>query len=94
MANKARKNLSAYRRRQKRQGIVRVEMSMRRDDAPLVRGVVKALSDPDQRSEMRHLLGERFGIGKSKGFKELLAAAPLEGIDLKRDPDFGRDIEL
>ena len=27
-------------------------------------------------------------------FKEFLAAAPLEGVDLERDRDYGRDIEL
>ena len=26
-------------------------------------------------------------------FKEFLASAPLEGVDLKRDRDYGRDVE-
>jgi prevent-host-death family protein len=27
-------------------------------------------------------------------FKEFLASAPLEGVDLERDRDYGRDVEL
>ena len=94
MRTKASKTLSAHRRRLKRQGVVRVEVSVRKDDALLVRGVVKALNDPDQRSEARNLLREHFGDAKSKGLKALLAAAPLEGIDLSRPRDFGRDVEF
>jgi hypothetical protein len=40
------------------------------------------------------LLRERFGAGKAKGLKALLASAPLEGIDLSRDRDFGRNVGL
>ena len=36
----------------------------------------------------------RFGTGKAKGLKELLASAPLQGIDLTRKRDFGRKIQL
>jgi len=94
MSTKASNALSGYRRRLKRNGIVRVEIHVRKDDAPLVRGVVKALNDPDQRGEVRNLLRDRFGAAKTKGLKALLAAAPLEGVDLERDRDFGRKIEL
>ena len=94
MRTKASKTLSAHRRRRKRQGVVRVEVSVRKDDAALVRGVVKALNDPDRRPEVRNLLQERFGDARSRGLKALLAAAPLEGVDLSRERDFGRDVEL
>jgi hypothetical protein len=39
-------------------------------------------------------LRERFGAGKAKGLQALLAATPLEGIDLRRERDLGRDVEL
>jgi len=94
MPTKATKVLSKYRRRLKRGGIVRVEMNLRNDDAALIRGVVKALNDPGQRPEVRALLRDRFAAGSTTGLKALLAAAPLEGVDLERDRDFGRDIEL
>ena len=89
-----RKSLSAYRRRLKRRGIVRVEVHVRKDDAALVRGVAQALADPAREAEARALLRERFLADKMRGLKTLLAAAPLEGIDLTRDHDLGRDLVL
>jgi hypothetical protein len=89
-----RKYLSTYRRRLKRRGVVRVEVHVRKSDAPLVRSVAQALSDPARESEALALLRERFGKGRTAAFKAHLAAAPLEGIDLTRDRDFGRSIEL
>ena len=94
MASTQREALSTYRRRLKRRGVVRLEVHVRKDDAALVRGVVKALADPERAGEARALLRERFGAGKAKGLKALLASAPLRGINLSRDPDFGRDVRL
>ena len=94
MARSKRQTLTAHRRRLKRRGVVRLEVNVRKDDAPLVRGVVKALDDPEREAEARLLLRERFGVAKPTGFKALLAAAPLEGIDLTRERDAGRNIEL
>ncbi len=92
--NTQRKALTTYRRRLKRRGVVRLEVHVRKDDVALVRGVVTALADPEREREARTLLRERFGTGKAKGLKALLASAPLEGIDLSRDRDFGRDVRL
>jgi hypothetical protein len=94
MSSTKRKTLSTYRRRMKRQGVVRLEVHVRRDDAPLVRGVVKALGDPEREAEARALLRERFGAARRGGLKALLAAAPLEEVDLTRERDTGRDLEL
>ncbi len=94
MPTRRSKPLSAYRCRLKRRGIVRLEVNVLRDDVAIVRGVVKALNDPVQRSEVRKLLQERFGNTRSKGLKALLAVAPLEGIDLSRECDGERAIEL
>jgi hypothetical protein len=80
------KTLSADRRRLKRPRIVRLEVNVLSDDVAVVRRVVKALNDPDQRSDARKLLQERFRNPCSKGLKAFLAAAPLEGIDLSRRP--------
>jgi hypothetical protein len=73
--------------------VVRLEVSVRKQDAPLVRDVVKALGDPERGGEARKLL-RRFGTNKPIGLKALLAAAPLDGIDLARERDTGRDIKL
>jgi hypothetical protein len=94
MSSPQKKTLSAYRRRQKQRGVMRLEVHVRKDDAGLIRGVAKALSDPARATEARALLRERFGATQTKGLKELLAAAPLEGIDLSRERDLGRDVAL
>lgn len=93
MTASQRKALSAHRRRLKRRGIARLEVRVRQDDVPLVKSVVAALADPAREIEARTVLRERFGGGRAKGFKALLASAPLEGIDLGRQRDFGRDSE-
>jgi len=87
------KTLPAYRRRQKQRGVMRLEVHVSKDDASLIRGVAKALSDPARATEARALLRERFGA-QATGLKQLLAAAPLEGIDLARERDLGRDVAL
>lgn len=94
MRSTQRKPLSAFRRRLKRRGVVRVEVHVRKDDAALVRDVAQALSDPAREAEARAMLRERFGAAKAKGLKALLAGAPLEGIDLTRERDLGRDVAL
>ena len=94
MPSTQRKSLAAYRRRLKRQGVVRVELHVRKADVALVRGVAHALSDPAREAEALALLRERFGTATAKGLKAHLAAAPLEGVDLARKRDLGRDITL
>ena len=83
------KSLSAYRRRLKQRGVVRVEVHVHKNDAALVRGMARALRDPASETEARALLRGRFGAVKAKALKEFLASAPLEGIDLTRMREFG-----
>ena len=94
MPTSQKKALTTYRRRLKREGIVRLEVKVRKQDAALVRSVVTALADPDHEAETRALLRERFTAAKPQGLKALLAAAPLEGIDLERSRDTGRPVDL
>jgi hypothetical protein len=91
MTASQRKALIAHRRRLKRRGIARLEIHVRKDDAALMRGVARALADPAREADARALLRKRFAPGKAKGRKALLAAAPLEGIDLTRARDGERD---
>jgi hypothetical protein len=88
------KSLSAYRRRQKQRGVVRLKVHVREDDAVLIREVAGALSDPARATEARSLLRDRFGAATAKGLKAFLAAAPLERIDLTREHDVGRKVGL
>jgi hypothetical protein len=73
---------------------VRLEVQMRKQDVPLLRGIAGALADPARKAETRALLRERFAPQPLIDPKALLAAAPLEGIDLKRQMEFGRAVEL
>ena len=94
MPSSQQKALSAHRRRLKRRGIVRIELRVRKSDAPLVRGVADALADPAREAATRALLREHVSMPPAKGLKALLAAAPLDGIDLTRARDAGRPVEL
>ena len=91
---KAKSDLATHRSRMERQGFVRVEVSVRKEDANLVRCVASALSDPSRRAEARRLLRQRFVEPSKVSLKALLAAAPLDGIDLDRSPDPGREVDL
>jgi hypothetical protein len=94
MSSAQTKALTAYRRRQTRKGIVRVEFQVRKEDATLLRNVARALADPGRATETRALLNQRFGRQDGDALKALLMAAPLEGIDLTRERDLGRDVAL
>ena len=84
----------SYRERLKQGGRVRCEVTVPRDDVDLVRAVAAALRDPERGGSARALLRERFGAPAVRGFKDLLASCPLEGLNLGRPRDFGRDIDL
>jgi hypothetical protein len=77
-----------------RRGFVRLEVSVRKEDASLVRGVASALSDPSRQAEARRFLQQRFIEPSRIDLKALLASAPLDGINLDRKPDSGRDVDL
>lgn len=91
---KSKSSVARHRTRLQRQGIVRVEVNVFKEDVSLVRRVASALSDPKRQAEMRELLRQRFAGPSKTSLKALLAAAPLDGIDLDRDRDLGRDVEL
>jgi len=86
--------LASYRRRLKRRGFTRLEVQIHKRDAALVRRIARALTDPEREAETRALLRQRFGERELKSLKALLAAAPLEGIDLERSGDTGRAVDL
>ena len=85
--------IDAFRNRQKRAGIVRVEVKVAKEDAPLLRSVARALGDPKRQSDMRRLLTSHI-TPPAISLKELLMSAPLDGIDLTRSRDPGRDVDL
>ena len=94
MRAKAESRVAKHRAGLARRGLVRVEVSVRREDATLLRRVASALADPARHQETRQLLRQRFSEPAATSLKALLAAAPLDGLDLERDRDPGRDVEL
>jgi len=86
--------VTRHRERRKRLGLVRVEVQVRKDDASLLRVVAGALTDPARADEIRALLRQRFGEHGGKSLKALLAAAPLDGIEIERSGDPGREVDL
>ena len=94
MANKGKQAVAAHRKRLKQRGLVRIEVRAPRQDAALLRNIAGALADPARGAHTRMVLREVFALYRAKGFKELLAAAPLEGVDLERNPDTGREVDL
>ena len=86
--------VAEHRRRLRSRGLQRVEVQVRGEDAPLVRAVAAALADPDHAGETRALLRRRFRPEPTRSLKDLLAAAPLDDIDLTRPRDTGRAIDL
>lgn len=89
-----RSSVASHRARRARAGFVRVEISVRKEDAALVRHMAAALTDPARQADARALLRQRFSAPTKLSLKELLATAPLEGIDLDRARDLGRDVNL
>jgi hypothetical protein len=94
MSSTQRKAVANYRKRLKRKGVTRMEVQVRKGDAALLRDVVQALADPERERETRAFLRERFSADRQKGLKALLASAPLENIDLTREQDMARDVDL
>ncbi len=94
MASKPKSPVANHRERMERQGLVRVEVKVSKEDASLVRRIASALSDPSRQAEARLLLRQRFAEPPKVSLKALLASAPLDGIDLDRIRDFGRDVVL
>lgn len=85
--------VTEHRRRRKREGIVRLEVSVSRADAALVRRLAQALTDPALSPETREWLRMHL-VPPPGGFKAMLAHAPLEGIDLERPRHMDRKVDL
>ena len=94
MRSPAGKAVAEHRKRLKQRGLVRIELRAPKEDAPLLREIGGALADPARAARTRTVLRELVAVYHAKGFKELLAAAPLEGVDLERNPDTGREIDF
>jgi hypothetical protein len=91
-----REAVESHRKRLRKRGFVRVEVQAKESDVPLIRQVAKVLRDnPSQTARARVALREVVGTSfKELNLKQLLAAAPLDGIDLSRPRDLSRTVDL
>jgi hypothetical protein len=94
MSAPAKSNVASHRARMARDGFVRVEVKVAREDAGLLRQVAAVLMDPARGQAVRSLLRDGLMRPPTTSLKALLAAAPLDGITLERSGDTGRDVEL
>ncbi len=84
-----------HRERLRDKGIYRLEVQASEADRALIQKVARLLrGDPARAAEVRMRLLQILGGEPKPGLKALLEAAPLEGIDLTRIRDLGRDVEL
>jgi hypothetical protein len=60
-----------FRKRLKQRKMARLEVHVRKDDAALIRNVIRALGNPHQEQATRALLREYFGTGQEQGLKAL-----------------------
>jgi hypothetical protein len=84
-----------YRNRQKERGIIRVEVSVPDADRELIRQTaanLRAGGDIAEltRTAMRSVINPYAGMN----FKQLLEAAPIEGLEFERSKETARDIDL
>ena len=82
-------SVTKWRERRRRPGFARVEVQVRKEDASLVRDVAAALVGPERAAETRAISRERITAPRAGGLK-----APLDGIDLERSRELGRDTAL
>ncbi len=95
MAVAQRKAVQNHRKRLKKRGLVRLEVQTSEDDKSLIRKVASLLrGDPARAAAVRSRLRQLVSAEDKPGLKALLASAPLEGVDLTRQRDLGRDVEL
>ena len=71
----------------------RLELQATEEDASLLRKLAKILRDGDQESDLVRMR-LRAMVTQPAMAKELLVAAPLEGIRITRSRDSGRIVEL
>ena len=89
------KAVQAYRQRLKERGWVRLEVQTSKEDVPLIRHLTQALRrDPVRAAQLRRHLHRLIDPAPHADLKALLASAPLDGIDLSRRQDRGREVDL
>jgi hypothetical protein len=95
MTKSQRRAVRVHRQRLKVRGLQRVEVQASEDDAELIRSLARCLRDDERTAaRVRRQLRSTMKAKAAPALKELLAAAPLDGVRVARSRDRGRVIEL
>lgn len=94
MATARKSATSQHRARLAQRGLVRLEIAVAKTDVGLVKGVAAALADPGRQGDALKLLRQHFAAEPKRDLKSLLASAPLEDVDLERESDTGREVDV
>lgn len=95
MSSSQKKAVERHRRRQLKNGIVRMEINVPKADREMLRKAAAKLRAGGQVAErIRAVLDSILNPFDGLTLKELLESAPLEGVDLERSRETARDIDL
>ena len=86
--------LQQFRARLKRDGMARVELQVRREDAVLMRHIARDLADPDRSVATRQALLACINRNAPASLKEHLLLPAIGELDLVRSADTGRAVDL
>lgn len=91
MPASSKKSVAKHRIRQRRRGLVRMEVQVPKEDSQRLRAVSAALRDPKRAVGIREKLNALVDLEPDRpSFKELLVAGPDVELDLTRDKDAPR----
>jgi len=93
MTPSQKKAVARHRERQQQKGNVRVEVNVPEHDRGLLRAVAAELRlGGSTAARVRQALQTALADKRPPSFKQMLESAPLEGVELERSRDPGRDI--
>ena len=93
-ASKKSSALQQFRARQKREGMARVELQVRREDAVLMRHIARDMTDPDRAAATRQALQACINRNAPASLKDHLLLPAIGELDLVRSADTGRAVDL
>ena len=95
MVSSQAKAVQNYRERQRHHGIVRTEIQLPASDKPWIKRLTRMLCrNTKEAAEIRCKLRAMVKGSETADRKALLESAPLKGITLTRNKDYGRDLDL
>ena len=86
--------LQQFRARQKREGVARLELQVRREDAVLMRHIARDLTDPERSVATRQALLACINRNAPASLKDHLLLPASGELDLVRSADTGRAVDL